>query len=470
MSAKDSSTPARHPALAILASDRWDDAFGVLHHASEHLLGDACAQALLDKLGDREEVRAEILLTVDALYAIGTIEAGNLALAWSMLTCDPRKPDSFNHVLPQLQHTLDTAGLDPEGDAELSRRLRCWWEACDGMCTGSAVSIFCIAAIAAEDGVDDDLPPPEPADPKEETVETVFLMNSSPLRSPSGPSLVVLSAAKASRLNAATAAYKDLIGVALPLVVVRDLARIRAELHAEFPHATVAVDLLLRDLRQDKTARISPVCLYGPPGSGKSRLVRRISDLLLTYLSRFDAGSSTDAHFAGVSKSWANTEPSVPMRAVLQSRTASPWILLDEIDKAGTSNHNGSLFHALLPFMDVETSSRYRDQSLDSEVDLSAVSYVCTANSVEKLPSPLRDRLRMINVPAPTLAHLPALAASVMRDLAAQDEARSGEGPLAGDELAVIGKAWVREQFSMRGLRKMVSATLEARDQCSMRH
>lgn len=468
MSAKDSSTAPRHPALAILASDRWDDAFGVLHHASEHLLGDACAQALLDKLGDRDAVRDEIMLTVDALYGIGTIEAGNLALAWSMLTCDPRKPDSFNHVLPQLQHTLDTAGLDPEGDADLSRRLRCWWEACDAKCTGSAVSIFCIAAIAAEDGVDD-LPDPEPVNPKEET-EPVFLMNSSPLLSRSGPSLVVLSAAKASRLNAATAAYKDLIGVALPLVVVRERARIQAALYAEFPHATVAIDLLMRDLRQDKTAKIAPVCLYGPPGSGKSRLVRRISDLLLTFLYRFDAGSSTDAHFSGVSKSWSNTEPSVPMRAVLQSRTASPWILLDEVDKAGTSNHNGSLFHALLPFLDVETSSRHRDQSLDSEVDLSSVSYACTANSVEKLPSPLRDRLRMINVPAPSLAYLPALAASVMRDLAAQDEARSGDAPMAGDELAVIGKAWVREQFSMRGLRKMVSATLEARDQCSMRH
>jgi hypothetical protein len=76
----------------------------------------------------------------------------------------------------------------------------------------------------------------------------------------------------------------------------------------------------------------------------------------------------------------------------------------------------------------------------------------------------------MIRVPAPTLAHLPALAASVMRDLVAQDEARSGDAPMADDELAVIGKPWVRDGCSMRGLKKMVSATLEARDQCSMRH
>jgi ATP-dependent Lon protease len=73
-------------------------------------------------------------------------------------------------------------------------------------------------------------------------------------------------------------------------------------------------------------------------------------------------------------------------------------------------------------------------------------------------------------VPAPTLAHLPALAASVMRDLAADDEARAGDEPLAGDELDVIGKTWKKAGFSMRSLQKIVAATLEARDSNAMRH
>jgi ATP-dependent Lon protease len=107
---------------------------------------------------------------------------------------------------------------------------------------------------------------------------------------------------------------------------------------------------------------------------------------------------------------------------------------------------------------------------LDAELDLSAVSYVATANSVEKLPSPLRDRFRIVTVPSPTLAHLPQLAASVMRDLAAEDEVRVGDEPLALDELAIIGKAWAPTKFSMRALKKIVAATLEARDSYATKH
>jgi hypothetical protein len=145
-------------------------------------------------------------------------------------------------------------------------------------------------------------------------------------------------------------------------------------------------------------------------------------------------------------------------------------VLIDELDKPAERNYNGRLWDALLPFWDVETAGRYRDQSLDCELDLSMVSYVATANSVEGLPSPLRDRFRILKVPTPDLRHLPVLAASVMRDLAAEDEARQGDEPLAGDELEVIGRAWAQAKFSMRSLQKIVAATLGARDQHAMRH
>jgi ATP-dependent Lon protease len=130
----------------------------------------------------------------------------------------------------------------------------------------------------------------------------------------------------------------------------------------------------------------------------------------------------------------------------------------------------GSVHDALLAYLDRETSARYRDQSLDAELDLSMVSFMATANDVSKLPSPLRDRLRVIKVPAPTLTHLSQLAASIMRDLEKGDDARHGDDPLAPDELRNIGRAWAPEQFSMRALQSIVLATLVARDQCAMRH
>jgi ATP-dependent Lon protease len=67
------------------------------------------------------------------------------------------------------------------------------------------------------------------------------------------------------------------------------------------------------------------------------------------------------------------------------------------------------------------------------------------------------------------LVHLPTLAALIMKDLASEDESRLDE-PLAADELEVIGRAWRRQRFSIRKLRRLVAATLEARDACVMRH
>ena len=161
----------------------------------------------------------------------------------------------------------------------------------------------------------------------------------------------------------------------------------------------------------------------------------------------------------------------MPARAVLQSKTANPVIFVDEIDKAATANsHTGSLWSSLLPFCDRETASRYRDQSLDAELDLSAASIVATANEASVLPDMLRNRFSIVRIPAPRLVDLPLLAASIMEDMAKEDQERVGDDPLAVDQLLVIGKMWERAGFSMRKLQKIVAATLAARDAYAMRH
>jgi ATP-dependent Lon protease len=88
----------------------------------------------------------------------------------------------------------------------------------------------------------------------------------------------------------------------------------------------------------------------------------------------------------------------VPARAVLSSRTANPLVLVDEIEKAGSSNYNGRLWDRMIPFLERETASRYRENALDVEIDLGWVSYVATANAVEGLPGPLLDRFRILAV------------------------------------------------------------------------
>ncbi|WP_375312804.1 AAA family ATPase [Bradyrhizobium sp. A5] len=450
-----------HPALQLLTFSRWDNAFAHLRSISEVLLGPERSLALLDASDDRKAVRKEIQAAVDALYADGTPAVGALALAWSMLTVNPGQPASFWTVLPQLQFALDAADLPEDDDAEVRERLRVWWRAGEGGWHESKVSILQITDVETQKR-DDDI---EPLVFRAGPISTAQSLFADP------PTLVVMPKAKAAKLKADHSAWKEILDVALPLVCARDLAALRATLHAEYPHAVTAVDLLLRDLREGEPVRMKAAILVGSPGCGKSRMIRRLGDLLGIGVYRFDGGSSSDGvGYGGTPRGWSESTPCVPARAVQQFKIANPIAFVDELDKACANPRNGALFSVLLGHLDRETSSRVRDGALDAELDLSFVGHCATANSLDPLPAPLKDRYRIIRVPTPTLQHLPALAANVMRDLAAEDEARAGDAPLATDELAVIGKAWSAQKCSMRALQKIVAATLEARDQHAMRH
>jgi ATP-dependent Lon protease len=238
----------------------------------------------------------------------------------------------------------------------------------------------------------------------------------------------------------------------------------------ECPHATTAIDLVLRDLRESEPVRLKPLLLTGPAGVGKSRLVRRLGDLLGIGVYRYDGAGASDNMFSGSPRAWSNTTPSAPAHAINQMRIANPILMLDEIEKAGTSSHNGRLWDALLPFLERETAARYRDVSLDSELNLSFISYIATANSIDPLPAPLKDRFRIIKVPAPRLNDLPLLAANILQELAIENGEQGFVWPLGHDELEVIARAWEKAGFSIRKLQKILEATVEARNATAVRH
>jgi len=171
--------------------------------------------------------------------------------------------------------------------------------------------------------------------------------------------------------------------------------------------------------------------------------------------------------FGGSPKGWSNTQPSAPTRAIHQTLIANPIVFVDEIEKSG-STMAGSVRQSILAFLERETSCKYRDVSLDAEVDLSWISHVATANETADLPAPLRDRYRIVCVPLPRLADLPALAANVAAEIAAENG--DFTWPLESDELDVISRAWTKAGFSIRKLQKIVEATLEARNAVAVRH
>lgn len=404
--------------------------------------------------------------------------AGATALAWRMLAADPADTRTFLPVLPALMYLADRCHWSDADKAKLQARLKIWLHAASGEYGHVKQSIFQFAAretdmkiVRASDldqEVDEDASDAEQA---AAWLRRKRRLPSSPrLRpAPDGPAVVVMTEAPTERKHLPDV-WKNLDAADVALVVCRDAYAVRRALEAEYPHARAAVATLTQDLRSGEPVKLRPTLLVGPPGSGKSRLVRRLAELLGVYVYRVDATASADGFFAGTNRSWHSSAPSVPSRAIAASMRANPIVMVDEIEKAADSTMNGNLWSAMTPFLERETSCRYRDVGLDAELDLSHVNHVATANSTDRLPSYLRDRFRMIKVPSPSLAHLPALAALVMQDIERDDDARAGAPPLAPDELDVIGRAWVRERFSMRKLTRLVEATLEARDACAPRH
>jgi ATP-dependent Lon protease len=409
---------------------------------------------------DKERCKAACRGLADLLFTAGR---GEEALAALMLAADPAEPRTFEIVLPQLTYGIEhfwdwpAAGFTRQ---HALRRLTVWWKASRGDFADDGSSIFWITRL---EGLDQD-------DPSEGLPTVSEPDKSDQEDEPEAPGVIVMPSNTATKLNNFHTEFAGLVDARLPLRLAGDIGAVRRNLVAEFPHAVGAIDLVLTGLREGKPVQWPPLLLTGPPGVGKSLLVSKIAGALGIGIYRYDGGGASDNMFGGSPKGWGNTVPSAAARAVNQMRIANPILLVEEIEKCGTSSRNGRLWDVMLLYLDRQTAARIRDVSLDSVLDLSGILHIATANSIENLPDPLLDRYRIVKVPAPGLADLPRLAANVLRELAVEAGEQGFVWPLADDELAVIGRAWERAGFSLRNLQRIVTATLEARNTNAMRH
>lgn len=238
-----------------------------------------------------------------------------------------------------------------------------------------------------------------------------------------------------------------------------------AEVHARTPWMHELTTFLMKSMRkQVQTGRtgltMPPLLLVGDPGNGKSWYAEMIGRVSGVPVREIDVGGgSASFRISGLEKGWSGANPGIPVEMMLNHRIANPVIVVNEICKAGervtsTSGSVSSLTTALLQVLEPETAARFECPAFRIRFDLSRINFILTANDLERIPAPLRDRCQVFRMPVVT----PVVAGLMFDTLAGPMLTKIDPDVVAMARSAVL-RAATRGHVSLRQIRRVLDAT-----------
>lgn len=192
----------------------------------------------------------------------------------------------------------------------------------------------------------------------------------------------------------------------------RNLAGAPAECEIEklrinYPNFSHVIDQIsyaasLSKLAKEKWFQMPPLLLLGPPGVGKTSFAQAFAEILGVYFNRIDVGTlTTGSSIAGLSFSWSTGAPGEIFKAINESQTANPLIMLDEIDKFSGS-FQYPIEPVLLSLLEKESAKNFKDEAMKLQLNCKYFLWIATANDLSLMSEPLKSRFNIVHVEKPS--------------------------------------------------------------------